>query len=251
MIRHGDLGHAGRTWPLPRLALRSHSWTVTGDPLRPASPRGCSSSPVSSRRSSSSCCCGCCPATSRWSSVARKPHRSASRRSARSSVSTGRWPSQYLDWLGSALTGDFGMSALNGESVTANCGTSWPSPSRWCWPRRCCRAGRRPVGIVRRRPPSQGRRHRPLGDQPARHRHAVVPRRAGADHRLRRALARSSRPRASHGTAGTTRRRRSARWSCPPPRWRWRRAPCCSGSSARRRSTCCTRSTSARPGPRV
>ncbi len=29
---------------------------------------------------------------------------------------------QYLDWLGSALTGDFGTSALNGESVTSELG---------------------------------------------------------------------------------------------------------------------------------
>lgn len=32
-------------------------------------------------------------------------------------------PAQYFDWLGGALTGDFGVSALNGETVTGELGS--------------------------------------------------------------------------------------------------------------------------------
>ena len=159
---------------------------------------------------------------------------------------------QYLDWIGGIFHGDFGMSALNGETVTSELGEKLSVSAPLVLASTVLSVVVAvPLGIV------AGARHR-RADGVA----------LSAVSQLGIALPSfwvglmliivfavnwqlfpaQGFPLDGWDDPARGDRRRSC---CRRSRWRWPRAPCCCGSCARRRSTCCTRTTSARRGPRA
>ena len=83
---------------------------------------------------------------------------------------------QYFDWMGGVLTGDFGESALTGSTVTSQLGEKLTVTAPLVICSTIVALGRRRAARrVRRDAPQQGRRRRPVGGRPARHRRAAVP----------------------------------------------------------------------------
>ena len=94
---------------------------------------------------------------------------------------------QYFEWLGGALTGDFGTSALSGETVTSELGEKLMVTAPLVLASTVLSViVAVPLGVV------AGARHRKpdgvalVGGQPARHRPAVVLGGPDADHPVRR-----------------------------------------------------------------
>ena len=83
---------------------------------------------------------------------------------------------QYFDWMGGVLTGDFGESALTGSTVTSQLGEKLTVTAPLVICSTIVALGVAvPLGVYSGDAPQQGRRRRALGDRPARHRRPAVP----------------------------------------------------------------------------